>query len=120
MMSVLLLLPQTGLPMAGMAVAGAQFKLSAADRQLLWQAYLPWAAQTGLRCADLMCIYYEQHFEEDLQELRARWRITPAPPVPEHLAAKGRAAQQQAGSGGGAGVVQAEAGQQIGGSPGQQ
>lgn len=74
--------------MAGMAVAGAQFKLSTDDRQLLWQQYMPWAAQTGLRCADLMCIYYELHFEEDLQELRARWRIMPAPPVPEHLAPK--------------------------------
>jgi ubiquinone biosynthesis protein COQ4 len=81
--------------MAGMAVAGAQFKLSTADRQLLWQQYMPWAAQTGLRCADLMCIYYEKHFEEDLQELQARWRIAPAPPVPEHLAPKVQAAQQQ-------------------------
>jgi ubiquinone biosynthesis protein COQ4 len=78
--------------MAGMAVAGAQFKLSAADRSLLWQAYLPWAAQTGLRCADLMCIYYEHHFDEDLAELRARWRITPAPPPPQHLAPKPAAA----------------------------
>lgn len=91
----LLLLLQTGLPMAGMAVAGAQFKLNTDDRQLLWQQYLPWAAQTGLRCADLMCIYYEKHFDEDLQELRARWRITPAPPVPEHLAPKLKAQQQQ-------------------------
>jgi len=89
------MLSQTGLPMAGMAVAGAQFKLSAEDRQLLWQAYLPWATQTGLRCADLMCIYYEKHFEEDLQELRARWRITPAPPVPEHLAPKLKGVGQQ-------------------------
>lgn len=91
---------QTGLPMAGMAVAGAQFKLSTEDRQLLWQQYMPWAAQTGLRCADLMCIYYEKHFDEDLQELRARWRITPAPPVPEHLAPKppqAVASQQAAG-----------------------
>jgi ubiquinone biosynthesis protein COQ4 len=57
--------------MAGMAVAGAQFKLSTADRQLLWQQYMPWATQTGLRCADLMCIYYEKHFEEDL--MVSRW-----------------------------------------------
>jgi hypothetical protein len=64
-----------------------------------------------------MCIYYEQHFEEDLQELRARWRITPAPPVPEHLAAKGRAAQH---AGSGTNAVQDEAAQQLGGSQGQQ
>ncbi|KAF6264315.1 coenzyme Q biosynthesis protein Coq4-domain-containing protein [Scenedesmus sp. NREL 46B-D3] len=76
---------QTGLPMAGMAVAGAQFKLSAEDRRLLWTTYMPWAAQAGLRSADLMCLYYEQHLQEDLQELRARWRITPAPQLPERL-----------------------------------
>eukprot|EP00882_Tetradesmus_deserticola_P026816 GHRQ01029616.1.p2 GENE.GHRQ01029616.1~~GHRQ01029616.1.p2 ORF type:complete len:172 (+),score=61.75 GHRQ01029616.1:271-786(+) len=76
---------QTGLPMAGMAVAGAQFKLSPQDRQLLWTTYLPWAAQAGLRSADLMCLYYEQHLQEDLQELRARWRITPAPQPPARL-----------------------------------
>jgi ubiquinone biosynthesis protein COQ4 len=73
---------QTGLPMAGMAVAGGQLKLSAADRAVLWRDHLPWAAQTGLRCADLMCIYYEHHLEEGLDELRGRWRITPAPPPP--------------------------------------
>lgn len=79
---------QTGLPMAGMAVAGAQFKLNAEDRQLLWRVYMPWATQTGLRCADLMCLYYEKHFDEDLEELRARWRITPAPQPPPHLLQK--------------------------------
>lgn len=29
---------QTGLPMAGLAVAGAQFRLAPDDRRLLWQA----------------------------------------------------------------------------------
>jgi hypothetical protein len=31
----------------------------------------------------------------ELQELRARWRITPAPPVPEHLAPRLKALLQQ-------------------------
>ena len=74
--------------MTGLAVLGGQTKLSTEDRQILWNSYLPWAAKTGLRCADLMSIYYEHHFEEDLQELRTRWRITPAPPPPQHLATK--------------------------------
>jgi hypothetical protein len=54
---------QTGLPMAGLAVAGAQFKLSAADRRLLWTVYAPWALRAGSRCEDLACLYYERHFE---------------------------------------------------------
>lgn len=52
------------------------------------QVYLPWAARTGLRCADLMCIYYERHLDEDLDELRCRWRVVPAPPPPLHLVPK--------------------------------
>jgi hypothetical protein len=80
--------------MTAMAVVGGQLKLSPDDRQLLWGTYLPWATRTGLRCADLMCIYYEEHFEEDLEDLRRRWRIVPAPPPPQHLAPKGRAATQ--------------------------
>ncbi|GBF95722.1 hypothetical protein Rsub_08704 [Raphidocelis subcapitata] len=82
----------TGLPMAGLAVAGAQFRLSPEDRRLLWQVYIPWAARTGLRCADLMCIKYESHFEEPLAELRARWRVVPAPAPPVRLAPKAPAA----------------------------
>jgi ubiquinone biosynthesis protein COQ4 len=38
--------------------------------------------QAGLRCAPLMCLRYEDHFIEDLRDLRARWRIVPAPPFP--------------------------------------
>jgi ubiquinone biosynthesis protein COQ4 len=76
----------TGLPMAGLAVAGAQFRLSAADRSLLQRHYLPWALRAGRRCRPLMCIHYEAHLEEDLEELRGAWRIVPAPPPPPHLA----------------------------------
>lgn len=54
---------QTGLPMTGLAVAGAQYKLSAQDRQLLQQQYLPWALRAGSKCTDLMTPYYEKHFK---------------------------------------------------------
>lgn len=92
---------QTGLPMTAMAVVGAQFKLSSTDRQLLQSVYLPWALRAGLRSADLMCIRYEDHFGEELEELRRRWRISVAPTPPPHLAPNG---QRAAGSGGGGGA----------------
>jgi ubiquinone biosynthesis protein COQ4 len=56
---------------------------------------MPWAARTGLRCADLTCLYYEKHFDDDLEDLRRRWRITPAPPPPLHLAPRPQQRQQQ-------------------------
>ena len=54
---------QTGLPMTAMSVAGAQFRLPAADREILTRTFLPWAARAGSRSADLMCLYYEEHLE---------------------------------------------------------
>ena len=41
--------------------------------------FLPWAVRAAARAPDLMCIYYEQHFGEPLEELRLRWRIEVAP-----------------------------------------
>lgn len=49
--------------MTALAVAAAQWRLPADDRMLLQQSYLPWALRAGTRCADLMCLYYERHFE---------------------------------------------------------
>lgn len=79
--------------MTALAVMGAQFRLPAQDRRLLWEVYLPWAMQAGLRSADLMCLYYERHFHEDLEDLRARWRITAAPAPPGHLQLKPKQTQ---------------------------
>lgn len=79
---------QTGLPMTALAVVGAQFRLPREDRLLLWRHYLPWALKAGMQSRDLMCIYYEQHFHRDLEELRQEWNILPAPHPPARLAPK--------------------------------
>ena len=49
--------------MTGLAVLGAQYRLGPGDRELLQRHYLPWALRAGSRCADLLCIYYERHFQ---------------------------------------------------------
>jgi ubiquinone biosynthesis protein COQ4 len=54
---------QTGVPMTGLAVLGAQWRLPAEDRALLNAQFLPWAARAGSQCKDLMCIYYERHLQ---------------------------------------------------------
>lgn len=73
---------QTGLPMCGLATLGGTLRVTPVKRQLLYDTYFPWAVQAATRCAPLMCIEYEKHFEEDLQVLRKRWNIQPAPPMP--------------------------------------
>ncbi|KAG9140123.1 hypothetical protein Leryth_015750 [Lithospermum erythrorhizon] len=38
-------------------------------------------ASAGLQCTDLMSVYYERYFDEDLEEVRRKWGIIPAPQV---------------------------------------
>ncbi|GFR45700.1 hypothetical protein Agub_g7010 [Astrephomene gubernaculifera] len=80
---------QTGLPMTGLAALGAQYRLSPADREVMQRQFLPWALRAGSRCSDLMCIYYEKHFEDNLEQMRREFRIITAPQPPEHLRFKG-------------------------------
>lgn len=77
----------TGLPMAALSVAGAAWRLPAAQRRLLKDVYLPWAARSGARAVDLMSVRYERMFADDLLAVRDRLRIMPAP-QPELLGVK--------------------------------
>jgi len=52
---------QTGMPMAALSVAGAQWRLTGRERGRLAAELLPWALRAGTRCADLMCLPYERH-----------------------------------------------------------
>ena len=54
---------QTGMPMTALSVLGGQFRLKPRARAQLYQDFLPWAVRAGFRSADLMCLYYEKHFE---------------------------------------------------------
>jgi len=72
-----------GLPVAGLATLGGLARLDNERRRQLIDVYIPWGWRAGLRSAPLMCLKYEDHFEEDLMDLRARWRIMVAPPLPE-------------------------------------
>jgi ubiquinone biosynthesis protein COQ4 len=75
---------QTGLPMTAMAVAAGEYRMKSEDRAKMNKIYLPWAVKAGAQAADLMTVYYEKHFDENLEELRKKWRIQPAPSVTTH------------------------------------
>ncbi len=49
--------------MTALSVLGGQFRLKAQTRAELYQDFLPWALRAGFRSADLICLYYEKHFE---------------------------------------------------------
>ena len=54
---------QTGVPMTGLAVMGAQWRLSPEERRQLHRVYLPWAWRAGCRARDLVSVHYEHHLE---------------------------------------------------------
>ncbi len=60
---------QTGMPMPALSVLGASWRLKPEERSLLLGTYIPWALHAGSRSADLMCLYYERHFEVSILHL---------------------------------------------------
>ncbi|KAL6002446.1 hypothetical protein ACLOJK_034378 [Asimina triloba] len=67
------------LPMCFLSVIGGSVRFNEKQRALFFQHYFPWATRAGMRCTDLMCIYYERHFRENLEDVRRKWGIIPAP-----------------------------------------
>ncbi|KAG5240207.1 Ubiquinone biosynthesis protein [Salix suchowensis] len=73
---------QMHLPMCLMSVVGGTARFTEKQRKLFFQHYFPWAIRAGMQSTDLMCVYYEKHFQEDLEDVRRKWGITTAPAVP--------------------------------------
>ena len=78
---------QMYLPMCLMSVVGGSVRFNDKQRKLFFQHYFPWAIRAGMQSTDLMCIYYEKHFHEDLEDVRRKWGITPAPAIPKQTQA---------------------------------
>ncbi|GMJ13432.1 hypothetical protein like AT2G03690 [Hibiscus trionum] len=74
---------QMHLPMCLLSVVGGTSRFNQKQRTLFFKHYFPWAVKAGFQCTDLMCVYYEQHFHEDLEDVRRKWGIIPAPTAPK-------------------------------------
>ena len=77
---------QTGLPLAALSATSGVFGangLRAQEREILISVYLPWAMKVGhnMKEHSLLCTYYEEELETDLDVLRERMGIEPAPKV---------------------------------------
>ncbi|XP_078151020.1 coenzyme Q biosynthesis Coq4 family protein / ubiquinone biosynthesis Coq4 family protein [Carex rostrata] len=70
---------QMFLPMCFMSVVGGSARFNERQRRLFFQHYFPWALRAGVKSTDLMSIYYEKHFSEDLEEVRRKWSIETCP-----------------------------------------
>ncbi|KAH7640405.1 coenzyme Q4 [Dermatophagoides farinae] len=70
---------QTGLPLCWFGGLFGAVKLNAKARQVYLNQGLPWALQCGHQAKKFMCIYYEERFEQDFEDLRKELNI-PKPP----------------------------------------
>lgn len=68
----------TGLPMTGLSLA-AILRLKPAERERMFDTYLPWAFKNGWRAKDVICVYWEEEVETDVEELRQRLGIERPP-----------------------------------------
>eukprot|EP00252_Welwitschia_mirabilis_P001797 TRINITY_DN1173_c0_g1_i4.p1 TRINITY_DN1173_c0_g1~~TRINITY_DN1173_c0_g1_i4.p1 ORF type:complete len:243 (+),score=55.62 TRINITY_DN1173_c0_g1_i4:406-1134(+) len=69
---------QLYLPMCLLSVTGGTLRMKAKQRERFLKFYLPWALRAGENCTDIMSVYYEKHFGEDLEVLRKKWGILSA------------------------------------------
>jgi ubiquinone biosynthesis protein COQ4 len=80
---------QTGLPLAALSATGGAMgvtsnnMLSNTEKEILWDVYFPWAIRVGSTMKEnaLMCTYYEEELETELDVLRERMGIEEAPSV---------------------------------------
>ena len=69
----------TGLPMSFLAALGGPMRLTPDVRKRTILQHTPWAFQTALRCANLMCVPYENRLADNLSSLRRELLINVAP-----------------------------------------
>ena len=68
---------QTGLPLCAISSFFGPLRLSWSDLYHLNTQLIPWAIRSSSKCKDLMNVYYEHHFEKDLNEFRKELNFEP-------------------------------------------
>ncbi|XP_064616343.1 ubiquinone biosynthesis protein COQ4 homolog, mitochondrial-like [Liolophura sinensis] len=70
---------QTGLPMCVMGALMGPVRFGPRWQRKYLQTYLPWAIKCGSSAKFLMAVYYEKHWEQNLEDLRRELDIIPLP-----------------------------------------
>ena len=68
----------TRLPVAVLSATVGPLRLSQRDQRILCTKLIPWAI-TCRNSSDLLCLFYEEHFTDDLEDFRRRIGLTKAP-----------------------------------------
>ena len=93
-----------GLPMTGLAAAFGHLRLTQKKRERLFRDFVPWAVKCGSSAQSLITVYWENRWEQNIDELRKELGIWESPveprwgrPLSEARAAAARRAQAAAG-----------------------
>ena len=73
-----------GLPMAAMSAALGHLRLSPQRRERYFREYLPWALRSGSGAQCLISVYWEERWEQNVEELRTELGIELPPPRRTH------------------------------------
>lgn len=84
-----------GLPMAAFSAVFAPIRLSKPKRERLFSQYVPWALKCGGSARSLITVYWEERWEQNVEEMRKEFGLLKAPPAKWPKALK-EAEQQKA------------------------
>lgn len=79
---------QTDLPMCWTGGLFGAIRLAPKQRQKYVNHYLPWALKCGHQCKQLMNVYYEKRFEQNLNELKNELNIPHLPKISAKASSK--------------------------------
>lgn len=68
-----------GLPMAGFAAAFGHLRLNSTKRTRLFQEAVPWAVKCGSSARSLITVYWEERWDQNMDELKRELGVWDAP-----------------------------------------
>jgi len=69
-----------GLPMAGISAAFGHLRLDWNKRNALFRDYVPWALRCGASAKPLIAVYWEERWEQNVEEMKREFGIWDPPP----------------------------------------
>ena len=70
-----------GLPMTGLAAAFGHLRLTHTKRERLFRDFVPWAVKCGSNAQSLITVYWENRWEQRVEDMKREFGIWD-PPVP--------------------------------------
>lgn len=70
-----------GLPLAGFSALFGPLRLNSEKRHRLFTEYVPWALKCGASARSLITVYWEQRWEQKVEEMKKEFGIFDAPPT---------------------------------------